>query len=1077
MRYAGRDVLLLHLLLLPLAAWAQVPAADTETGLPFFHEYFSPQDYGYQPQNWSVVQDSRGVVYVANNDGVLEYDGVSWRLIPPSAGSQARSMVVRSLAVDAQDVVYVGIQGDFGYLKPDSTGTLHYESLLHYVAPEDQDFADVWGTHATAEGVYFQAQSRLFRWDGDTVKVWRSDEGFHTSFVVGGQFYVREGGVGLQAMLGETLHLVSDGARFADLKIYVMLPHSGSRILIGTREQGLFLYDGETAVPFKTEVDAFLQAALLYHGCTIPGGYFALSTLGQGVAIIDEQGRLVQVLDQNGAIEDGVVNYVYYDRQDGLWLALNNKGIMRVDMLSPLSRFDRRVGLDGVVNAIQRHRGRLYVATGSGLYYLDDKPLQAGRERELPSFVRVLDDQAFALLSADSVLFAATDRGVYIIGRQHTHHIQTKAFQVVASRRRPGLIYVGLKDRLGTLRHDGTQWILDDAKGKDGSPLGEEIHWITEEQDGTLWLSNLRGSVWRLGFAAGTDVSLTKERFDASSGLPEGQVVISTFNGRAVLITKEGIYRYDDAKPRSERRFYPDATLMPYVTQGEVRSFTVEEDKSIWIMYSDRVEIVRLQPDGTYVREAPEIFRLLAWDISPQLYVEQDGVVWLSREDQLIRYDPSVFPDKVYQGAFSALVRRVTTVGGGRVIHGGRYHLAEAGASRVELSYEQNDLRIEYAAPSFNQVSPVEYHYFLEGHDHDWSDWSTETHKTFTHLEEGKYTFRVRARNAQGVLSTEAAFPFRILPPWFRTWWAYLLYVFGLGILGIFARQYRQILQENRQVQEQAEELARERLVNERLQEVNKRLQLANESLTQANQLKDEFLANTSHELRTPLTAILGFTSVLKEEASGSHQEFLGLIEENGQRLLQTLNALLDFAKLRAGMMEMETVPVEVALQAGEVVRLLQPLAQKKGLRLRLESRARGAVALLDRHSFERVLYNLIGNAIKFTNVGGVTVTVDREGGRVAVGVRDTGIGIEAAFVPQLFEAFKQESSGLTRSHEGSGLGLAITAQLVGLMGGELGVESAKGSGSVFTVWFPLCEEVPENEEHAAEPVLSANRV
>ena len=275
-------------------------------------------------------------------------------------------------------------------------------------------------------------------------------------------------------------------------------------------------------------------------------------------------------------------------------------------------------------------------------------------------------------------------------------------------------------------------------------------------------------------------------------------------------------------------------------------------------------------------------------------------------------------------------------------------------------------------------------------------------------------------------------------------------------VIGALAWRYRSVVEENKRAQEQARELARERVVNERLQQANKCLAEANESLKKVNKLKDEFLATTSHELRTPLTAILGFASVLQDELPRRYKEFLDPIESNGQRLLDTVNALLELAKLRAGMMEVRREVVEVSDVVKEVNRLLAPLAYQKEIRLDFSAPPQPLFVFLDRRCLERILNNLVGNAIKFTEVGSVHVTAEYEEDRVHIQVADTGIGIDDAFLPFLFDEFKQESSGLSRSHEGSGLGLSITYRLVELMDGTIEVRSQKEQGSTFTVSFPM---------------------
>ncbi len=224
--------------------------------------------------------------------------------------------------------------------------------------------------------------------------------------------------------------------------------------------------------------------------------------------------------------------------------------------------------------------------------------------------------------------------------------------------------------------------------------------------------------------------------------------------------------------------------------------------------------------------------------------------------------------------------------------------------------------------------------------------------------------------------------------------------------------------------------------------------------------LKSTFLANMSHEIRTPLTAILGFSDILSDEISDpQQQEFVDLISRSGRRLMETLNSVLDLARLEAGRGEIVCLPMSVAAATREAAQLMGPAAADRGLTITAAVEAEGAVAALDDAAFARVLHNLAGNALKFTEAGGVTIRVsDGQGehaGHVVIRVEDTGIGIDESFLPRLFGEFEQESAGVERTHEGAGLGLAISRQLVERMGGTIRVESAKGVGTVFTLTFP----------------------
>ena len=236
----------------------------------------------------------------------------------------------------------------------------------------------------------------------------------------------------------------------------------------------------------------------------------------------------------------------------------------------------------------------------------------------------------------------------------------------------------------------------------------------------------------------------------------------------------------------------------------------------------------------------------------------------------------------------------------------------------------------------------------------------------------------------------------------------------------------------------------------------------AREQAEEAARLKSSILANMSHEVRTPLTAILGFADILREEVPADLYEYADTIRSGGQRLLDTLNDILDFARLDAERSTVVPEPVDVAEVVRESVALLAPLAQRKGLGLHLQSSAASVPAVHSASALGRVVTNLVGNAIKFTEAGEVRVALHAAPAFFAVRVQDTGVGISEEFLPDLFEAFKQESDGHGRSFEGTGLGLAITKRLVDLMGGEVRVWSRKGEGTLFEVALPIEGPTPD---------------
>lgn len=219
--------------------------------------------------------------------------------------------------------------------------------------------------------------------------------------------------------------------------------------------------------------------------------------------------------------------------------------------------------------------------------------------------------------------------------------------------------------------------------------------------------------------------------------------------------------------------------------------------------------------------------------------------------------------------------------------------------------------------------------------------------------------------------------------------------------------------------------------------------------------LKSAFLASMSHEIRTPLTSILGFASVLHEELSGHHREFVELISESGKRLLETINSVLDLARLESEGMITRSKVFSVNDEITRSVELLRPLAKAKNLHLKVHHLAQDVYAKLDDACFRRVLNNVVGNALKYTLEGGVDVSIEADEHWFYVKVEDTGVGISEDFLPHLFKEFKQERLGLYQGRDSSGLGLSITRHLLDLMGGAIMVESTKGKGSCFQIVFP----------------------
>ncbi|MEL6626812.1 MAG: two-component regulator propeller domain-containing protein, partial [Bacteroidota bacterium] len=419
----------------------------------------------------------------------------------------------------------------------------------------------------------------------------------------------------------------------------------------------------------------------------------------------------------------------------------------------------------------------------------------------------------------------------------------------------------------------------------------------------------------------------------------------------------------------------------------------------------------------------------------------RNGDIWLNNYTQLFRIQPQRLL-KGDQTPPQVLIRslkidtQVYDVADGDLLD---THISQTAA--LKLAYGQNDLTFSFIGLHYARPEENQYSYKLEGIDDDWSEPSYDRKARYAGIPPGNYTFRVKASNADGVWSeADTSLQISIAKAWWQTTAAFIGY-FILLALGVwfFIRWYTRKQEEK--IKRQEEELELERQLTEQLRALD--------------QLKDQFLANTSHELRTPLNGIIGLSEGVYDRTDRENdREDLELIISSGKRLHHLVDDLLDFSKLKSGEFELERHAVDLSSVIELIFRMSGPAANKKGLSL--VNAVPFSLPAVDADPFrlQQILFNLVGNAIKFTEEGEIRVFAEAVGSQVKISVSDTGIGIPQEKLNAIFDAFQQADGSTARKFGGTGLGLTITKQLVSLHGGEIGVNSQVGEGSVF--WFTL---------------------
>jgi signal transduction histidine kinase/AraC-like DNA-binding protein len=402
----------------------------------------------------------------------------------------------------------------------------------------------------------------------------------------------------------------------------------------------------------------------------------------------------------------------------------------------------------------------------------------------------------------------------------------------------------------------------------------------------------------------------------------------------------------------------------------------------------------------------------------------------------------------------------------------------------LKLTVAQRDLQIEFTALSLLEPANVRIRYRLDPYDDHWVDAGNRRTAFYTRVPPGRYTFRVIASNNDDVWNEAGASLTLQMTPRFReTWAATALLLLGLLLLGGGGVRWR--LRNHRVRERELTQLVETRTAALRRHE--RQLEAQNAQLAELHEARSRLFANLSHEFRTPLALILGPLRSLLDGRNGaldrSAREQHELMLRNGQRLLRLINQILELARLQAGAVALERRTHDLVGFARTATLAFAPLADRRVIALRFESELTEVAASFDAEQLEKVLLNLLSNALKFTDRGGaVTVSVGTEAGAAVIVVRDTGAGIPSEKLPHVFDRFYQADASATRRYEGTGIGLALAKELVELHGGEIRVESAPGTGSTFTVRLPLLPPVAgpvpplrqrEREERLPAPISS----
>ncbi|MBU2551433.1 MAG: PAS domain S-box protein [Proteobacteria bacterium] len=582
---------------------------------------------------------------------------------------------------------------------------------------------------------------------------------------------------------------------------------------------------------------------------------------------------------------------------------------------------------------------------------------------------------------------------------------------------------------------------------------------LIEDDDGHLWVATFGNGLAR--FDKRTEkFTYYKSDPDDPSTISDNSLVpvFKASDGRFWIGTENGLNHFDPVTGRFTR-----FTRKQGYPWDSIHSMGEDRRGNLWLGTNNG--LARFNPD---THEFRQYFRKDG--IQGSMFYANNGI--MTRDGEMwfggTKGMNSFFPDRIRDNPHMPAIRLTSIKQGGVEADFGK---APERLQQITLDWNDNYFEFEFASLDYTIPAKNRYAYMLEGLDPDWYDAGTNNFGRYSGLPPGQYTLKLKGSNNDGVWNENGtSIQVVVLPPFWKTGWFYsiLFLIAAFVVMAVAAYMIRL----NREVFER-------KRAEEGLHISNKRLESLNDELKRLDRLKDEFLANTSHELRTPLTGIIGLAESLIDGATGPLPEDtirnLFMIVTSGKRLANLVNDILDFSKLRHKDLKLKRMPVDVSIVADVVIAISTPLLKGKNLQVLNLIPPNTPLVEADENRVQQILFNLIGNAIKFTEAGIVSVSAKVRNGDLEVSVEDTGIGIPADRLDRVFVSFEQVDGSVERVYGGTGLGLAVSKQLVELHGGAIGVASDVDKGSRFFFTLPVSKERQQGEV-LSEPRVSGLR-
>lgn len=720
---------------------------------------FNNKTYRGGPQNWDIVQDSIGRIYFGNRDCMIVFDGERFHRY-----GLPNSTTVRSLLYDHNSgKIYAGGSQEFGYFFSDpDTGLLRYTSLSNSFSGDKPKFTEVWDIIKDGNNIWFRTDNHMMCYDGKETKyIWSKDR-LSASAIIDNKIYAATEGGNILIVNGLTMNPLPNTDLLKGKKIVSLLPGIGT-MLIGTSLDGLFYYDNNKVNRYNTPVNTFLEDNQLFSAANQDDNY-VFGTVTNGAVVANFSNNTFNYINKENGLQNNTVLNATFDHAGNIWLCLDN-GLDYCIFNSPVYNLIGSKDDIGTGYVTYRYGDRVYIGTNQGLYSVaypfanGPHPIPTGRE---------LRGQIWNITPLDNDFVVAGDAGVFVHSPSGFYKIDgiIGTFTVEKFNRNKNYALAASYDGFHLLSKESGRWKsighIDNDRGLRGK--------IMIDGNDRIWLNHWLEGIYRLWIDTDKRRFENIQLYDNKHGLPKGDGITTIIhNGKLMASTNNKVYTYSSEKDKffvsdkytKSLKFRKDGTLVN--VKDDI--FSLIDHSGIQLVKEDslgQLSSVAI-PFNSIKEYAVYGYENINYLNPNELLVTNQEGVWKvdALNPSLKKWNPKPFVSAVYANNDTLIY---TARSDGYI------------SKPLKLPFDLNTLRFDFTYPDYPTSGEILYSTYLENYDKDWSPYNKTSSREYTKLREGKYNFHVRIENQITGKIEESVLEFRILPPWYRSIWALIVY-------------------------------------------------------------------------------------------------------------------------------------------------------------------------------------------------------------------------------------------------------------------------------------------------------------